>query len=284
MPHSIDLHTHSAASDGVLAPGELVVRAHRAGISLLALTDHDEVNGCEEAHSTALTLGMRFLHGVEISVTWSAMTIHIIGLGIDSDNRELQQGLEKNRHFRSWRAVEMGRRLEKRGIPGGYEAASRLAGGRIVSRTHFAKFLVEKGLASDVRAVFQHYLKPGKAGYVSGQWATLEEAVAWILAANGVAVIAHPARYRLTAGKLRRLLQQFIAAGGAGIEVVSGGHCEQDIPHLATLAKRHGLQASVGSDFHDPDYSWSRLGMIPQLPPECDPVWQQFLEKAENRV
>ncbi|MBF0219467.1 MAG: PHP domain-containing protein [Gammaproteobacteria bacterium] len=271
-----DLHTHTLASDGTLSASDLVALAVRYGVNLLALTDHDELDGCREAATVAQSHGIAFINGVEISVTWQARTIHIVGLNVDTTSLPLQQGLAKNRTFRDWRAEEMGRRLAKQGIVGGYEAAAAMAMGRIVSRTHFAKFLVSGGYASDLREVFKHYLKPNKPGYVAGEWATLEAAVGWIREADGIAVIAHPARYNLSATKLRLLLQQFIAAGGEAIEVVSSSHNSDDILHFADVAKRYQLLASVGSDFHDPNYHWNGMGRLPPLPATCEPIWSRW--------
>lgn len=272
MPY-FDLHSHSLASDGTLPAGALVRRARRAGVDVLALTDHDETAGIPDAARAAAKCGLILVPGVEVSVTWSAMTIHVVGLGIDPDNEELQAGLERLREFRAWRAEEIGRRLAAHGIEGAYESACAWARGRIISRTHFAKFLVEKGYAKDTRAVFKHFLRANKPGHVAGQWAGLEEAVGWIRGAGGIAVVAHPARYRLTATKLRALLGAFKECGGEGLEVVSGSHSRNDIRSMARLAAKFDLLASVGSDYHGPGQSWVRLGHLPPLPTECTPIW-----------
>jgi len=275
-----DLHSHSLASDGTLAPAELVRRARAAGVDALALTDHDETAGLAEAASAAADCGLALVPGVEISVTWSAMTVHIVGLNIDPDNAELQAGLERLREFRAWRAEEIGRRLANHGIEGAYEDARARAKGRIISRTHFAQFLAQNGYAKDVRSVFKHFLRPNKPGHVGGQWASLEEAVGWIRGAGGVAVIAHPARYRLTATKLRTLAGAFRECGGVGLEVVSGSHSRNDTRDMAKLAKRFDLLASAGSDYHGPEHPWLELGRLPELPGECVPIWSEWDKSA----
>jgi predicted metal-dependent phosphoesterase TrpH len=216
-----DLHTHSLQSDGTLTPAELVTRARAAGVDVLALTDHDVTDGIAEARTTAVSLGMKLIAGVESSVTWQAQTVHIVGLNIDTADHSLQQGLARLREFRQWRAVEIGRRLQKKRIEGAYEGARRLAKGKIVSRTHFARFLVEQGYVRGMQQAFKQFLGGGKPGHVPGQWATLGEAVSWIRSAGGQAVVAHPARYKLSAGKLLRLFGEFRECGGEAIEVIS---------------------------------------------------------------
>jgi len=274
----IDLHSHSLASDGILSPSELVAMAHDSGLNMLALTDHDETSGIAEAMVEAGRLGMTLIPGVEVSVTWNRRTIHVVGLQIDPDDETLNNGLAKSRDYRDWRAQEMGRRLAKHGIFGSYEASSAMAKGRIIARTHFARFLIEQGYASDMNDVFKRFLKPNKPGYVTGEWASLEEAVSWINGAGGVAVIAHPARYKLTATKLRELFSQFVACGGTALEVISGRQSKDETFSMANYAKQFGLLASVGSDFHDPAKSWNQLGKIPKLPKSCSPVWSEWFD------
>jgi hypothetical protein len=276
MNKHYDLHSHSLASDGTLTPSELVARAAAAGVDVLALTDHDETGGVAEATHAASAAGIELVAGVEISVTWSRQTVHLVGLQIDPTSSPLQQGLERLREFRHWRAEEIGRRLDKHGIPGAYEAAREKAKGRIISRTHFAHFLAEQGHAASVRDVFKRFLKPNKPGHVSGEWATLEEAVGWIHAAGGQAVIAHPARYNMTASKRRKLLGEFVELGGEGLEVVSGSHSRGDNFSMAQLAKMFGLKASAGSDFHGPENPWVELGRLQPLPDGCDPIWSDW--------
>lgn len=274
MSAHYDLHAHSTASDGTLSPADLVHRAHQQGVTHLALTDHDDTSGLDEAAQTADALGLTLIPGVEVSVTWEGRVVHIVGLGLDSEHPELKSGLAKLREFRDWRAEEIARRLEKAGIPGALEGARRYASGPIIGRTHFARFLVEAGHAPDVRHVFKRYLVRGKPGHVAGEWADLNAAVGWIRNAGGMAVVAHPARYDLTATKLRRLLGAFVQAGGEGIEVVSGSHSRDDAFRMAEFSRRHGLLASAGSDYHGPENPWIELGRIPALPDGCRPIWE----------
>ncbi|GMR03557.1 MAG: RNase AM [Gammaproteobacteria bacterium] len=290
MSPRYDLHSHSLRSDGTLTPAELVTRAHAQGVGVLALTDHDVTDGIAEAAAAASSLGLELIPGVEISVTWQQQTIHIVGLGIDPADQTLQAGLSGLREFRNKRAREIDRRLQRKRITGAYAGAAGLAQGAILSRTHFARFLVSQGYAGNMRQAFKRFLTRGKPGYVPGCWATLEQAVGWIHGAGGLAVIAHPARYRLSAGKLRKLLGAFKDCGGAAIEVISGSQRTEENNHLARLASEFGLLASVGSDFHGPDgydaagtspmrqkgKPWTELGRLPPLPAVCTPVWQAW--------
>lgn len=271
-----DMHTHSLRSDGTLTPSELVERAHAAGVRVLALTDHDVTDGIAEAQSAADRLGIKLIAGVEISVTWQNQTLHIVGLNICPDQPELQQGLSGLREFRQWRAEEIGRRLQKKRIEGAYEGAARLAKGTIISRTHFARFLVDEGYVRGPQQAFRQFLSRGKPGHVPGRWATLAEAVQWIVSAGGEAVVAHPARYKLSAGKLRQLLGEFRECGGTAIEVISGSHTPDANRHFAGIATEHGFLASAGSDYHGPEKTWMDLGRLPALPDGCIPVWQDW--------
>lgn len=271
-----DLHTHSLRSDGTLTPSDLVARAHAAGVKVLALTDHDVTDGIAEAQTAAESLGIRLVAGVEISVTWQNRTLHIVGLNISPDRPELQQGLARLREFRQWRAVEIGRRLQKKRIEGAYEGAAHLARGTIISRTHFARFLVEQGYVRGPQQAFRQFLAQGKPAHVPGQWAALPDAVQWIVTAGGQAVVAHPARYKLSAGKMRQLLGEFREVGGAAIEVISGSHAPEANRHFAAVAAEHGFLASAGSDYHGPEKTWMDLGRIPALPEGCIPVWQDW--------
>ena len=271
-----DLHSHSTASDGTLPPRDLVLRAAKAGVEVLALTDHDTTAGVDEARAAAQGCGLTLISGVEVSVTWNRQTVHVVGLNVDPDNAVLQQGLCGLREFREWRAGEIANRLDKAGIPGAYEGASAYAEGSLISRTHFARFLVQSGAAADERKVFKHFLVSGKPGHVPGDWATLEEAVGWIRAAGGEAVIAHPARYKMTRSKLRRLFKEFIEYGGEAIEVVSGSHSRDDYYTMAKHARDLGLMASAGSDFHSPDNPWIEFGRLPPLPEGCRPIWANW--------
>jgi hypothetical protein len=271
-----DLHAHSIASDGSLTPTELVARARSRSVDVLALTDHDVTDGLDEATHAAQQHGIRLIPGVEVSVTWNGATVHILGLGIDPANDVLQRGLQTLRDFRSWRAEEIARRLEKAGISGALEGAKQYATGSLISRTHFAHYLVDMGHAKDLQAVFKRYLVHNKPGHVPGQWATLAQAVQWINAAAGQAVIAHPARYRLSATKMRRLLEEFKSCGGVGLEVVSSSHSQSDCITMARHAKTYELLASRGSDYHGPKHAWVELGKIPPLPDECQPIWSSW--------
>ena len=269
-----DLHTHSTASDGTLTPAELVRRAAATGVGVLALTDHDETAGLEAAAEAARQARIGFVPGIELSVTWSHQTVHIVGLQIQPETPVLQAGIGKLREFRNWRGEEIARRLEKKGIGGAYQGALGFAGGGILSRTHFAHFLVEQGHARDVRQVFKRFLVQGKPGYVPGQWASLEDALSWIHAAGGLAVIAHPARYRISATRLRQLLGEFRELGGVALEVVSGSHSRDEIMQMSTLARQLGFAASAGSDYHGPENPYLDLGRLPELPAGCRPLWQ----------
>ncbi len=276
MPLTIDLHTHSTASDGSLSPTELVQHASAAGINVLALTDHDDTEGVAEAQKEAVNHGITLIPGVEMSVTWRGRSIHLVGLNIDPEYQPLQDLLAKTRAFRNWRAEEIDRRLSKKGIHGAYDWVKKRAKGKILSRTHFAQFLVEQGKAKSVSDVFNHYLKTNKPGYVPGQWASLDNALSVLIGSGGKVVIAHPARYKLTMTKLNELIDQFRAAGGHGLEVISGSHSRDDSFRMASVAKKRGLLASVGSDFHDPERPWIALGKLPQLPDGCRPIWHDW--------
>jgi predicted metal-dependent phosphoesterase TrpH len=276
MSSVYDLHSHSTASDGTLTPRALVQRAAVAQVRALALTDHDTTEGLEEAAHAAAGCALALIPGVELSVTWGGLTVHVVGLNLQPENAMLQQGLARLREFRDWRAGEIARRLAKKGIEGALEGATALSNGRLISRTHFARFLVQKGLAADEKAVFRHYLVKGKPGHVPGQWAGLDEALQWIHGAGGEAVIAHPARYRMTRSKLRRLIGEFKELGGAALEVVSGSHSRDDTFVMARHAADFGLRASAGSDFHTPANPWIDLGRLPPLPEGCIPIWREW--------
>lgn len=271
-----DLHCHSTVSDGLLRPAEVVRRAYANGVDLLALTDHDEIGGLEEARATASELGLRFVEGVEISVSWGDdTTVHIVALDIDSRNQSLRDGLVQVRSGRDQRAVQMGSELAKVGIHGAHSGALRYVGNpALVSRSHFARYIVESGHAKDVKSVFDHWLAKGKPGYVAHSWATLTQALNWILGAGGVAVMAHPGRYRLSNNELRALLTEFRDLGGRGIEVLSGSHGDEEVKEFARYAREFGLLASRASDFHGPGESRIDLGKMAQLPADLRPVWE----------
>ena len=273
-----DLHCHSTTSDGLLAPAAVVARAVANGVDLLALTDHDEVGGLDEARMAAEKAGMRFINGVEISVSWGDdQTIHIVGLNLDHRHPGLMAGLARVRSGRDARAGLMAEELAKAGIDGVYAGALKYVGNpALISRSHFARYIVERGFAPDVKTVFDHWLAKGKPGYVRHAWAELQEAVGWIRAAGGIAVIAHPGRYRLTAAERRELYIAFKGCGGQGIEVVSGSSNESEIREIAGIAREFGFLASRASDFHGPGESWIDLGRMVQLPPDLTTVWADW--------
>lgn len=273
-----DLHCHSTVSDGLLPPAAVVRRANANGVELLALTDHDELSGLAEARAAAAELGLAFVDGVEISITWGDdQTVHIVGLGIDPNNPALVAGLEQVRSGRDARALKMAAELDKVGIHGAYEGALRHAGNpALVSRSHFARYIVECGHARDTKEVFEHWLAKGKPGYVQHAWATLEQAVTWIIGAGGTAVIAHPARYRLTKKERRELFAVFRTLGGRGIEVLSGSQGADEVREYAGIAREFGFLASRGSDFHGPGESWMDMGKLPDLPVDLTPVWAEL--------
>jgi len=280
MPHAlnVDLHCHSSASDGVLAPADVAARAHDNGVQMWSLTDHDELRGQAEAAAKAQELGMRFITGVEISVTWGGMTLHVVGLNVDPMHPGLLDGLRATRAGRAERARQMGERLAALGMPGAYEGALPYAGNsELISRTHFARFLVAAGYCPDVQTVFHRYLGDTCEGNVPMQWATLEDAIGWILAAGGRAVIAHPGRYRYSTLAFLRLYEEFIGLGGTGIEVVTGSHTPKQYREYAKVARRYGFLASRGSDFHSPQESRHDLGKLPPLPDDLIPVWHDWL-------
>ncbi|WP_068638121.1 3',5'-nucleoside bisphosphate phosphatase [Thauera butanivorans] len=273
-----DLHCHSTVSDGWLEPADVVARAKANGVELLALTDHDELGGLGIAAAAAAGLGLRFVPGVEISVSFADETIHIVGLGIDPQEPGIIAGLQQIRSGRDARAARIGEALAEAGIRGALEGARRFARNpALVSRAHFARHLVASGVMPDVRTVFDHYLVRGKPGFVDHEWASLEDAVGWIRGAGGTAVVAHPARYRLSNAGMERLLDRFVAAGGEAIEVVSGAHSEDEMRRFATVARRRGLLASRASDFHGENESPVDLGRCNPLPPDLTPVWSRFI-------
>jgi len=272
-----DLHSHSIYSDGVLAPRALLERAKANGVHVLALTDHDDVSGLREAAEAAQDLGIRFVPGVEVSATWGGVTIHVVGLGIDFENETLLAGLAHVRGSRERRARKIAAELERIGIEGSLEGAYAYAENpQLISRTHFARFLVSRGYASDVKSVFQHYLVPGKPGYVAHEWCTIAEAVSWIRASGGQPVIAHPGRYKLSRDEMTQMLAEFKEAGGVGIEVVTGSHAPEQYEEYAQRAREFELLASRGSDFHAPGEARVDVGRLPELPRDLRPVWHDW--------
>lgn len=274
---NFDLHCHSNVSDGVLSPQALVLRAAEQGVDVLALTDHDDVDGLAEAAQFAQQNGIGFIPGVEISVTWEASTVHIVGLRIDAGNPVLLQGLAEIRQGRQRRAERIGQELEKAGIPGALAGAMAHAGNPcLIGRTHFARYLVEKGIVKDMRSVFKHYMVKGRLGYVQHYWTSLENALSWIRQSGGHAVLAHPGRYDLKTGKLKRLLAEFKELGGEAIEVVTGSHTPQHSARFAVLAEEFSLLASRGSDFHAPGEGGREIGGGPDLPGGVTPIWHNW--------
>jgi predicted metal-dependent phosphoesterase TrpH len=276
MPR-FDLHSHSTVSDGLLTPAQVTARAAARGVDVYALTDHDETGGLAEAAAAARDANITFVRGTELSTRWEDVTLHIVGLGIDAGNRALQDGLAVIRGGRTARARRIAASLEAAGIPGAYEGALRyVTSERLVSRTHFARFLVETGHAKDVKEVFKRYLVAGKPGYASHQWATVKQAVDWIHGAGGQAVLAHPGRYKITRSDMRRLLAEFSDLGGDAIEVLSPSHTPAQYAEYAGYARIYGMLASCGSDYHGPGESWMDLGDLPDMPGGVAPVWKDW--------
>ncbi|MBE0473902.1 3',5'-nucleoside bisphosphate phosphatase [Rhodoferax sp.] len=278
-----DLHCHSVVSDGTLTPEELAQRAKAQGVELWSLTDHDEIGGQARAAAAAAACGLDYLTGVEISVTFLHQTVHIVGLGFDADNAQLHRGLQQTRGGRSQRAQEMATDLARVGIKGAFEGALKYAGNPdLISRTHFARFLVETGVCKDTYEVFRKYLTEGKPGFVAHRWASLKDAVHWITQAGGMAVIAHPARYKFSANEELALFIEFKALGGKGVEVVTGSHSAAECVSYTETALEFGLAASRGSDFHSPAESRTELGSLPALPGQLTPVWQLLAERIQH--
>jgi predicted metal-dependent phosphoesterase TrpH len=273
-----DLHCHSTVSDGQLAPAEVARRAQAGGVTLWALTDHDEIGGQTEARETAQQLGMSYLCGVEISVTWASRTVHIVGLNIDPTCRELVEGLERTRNGRAARAEAIGEALAELGIPDAYQGAlTYVSNPDMISRTHFARYMVERGYAESTQDVFSRFLGDGKPGHVPHRWAKLADAVKWIQVAGGEAVIAHPGRYAYTPLQFDALFGEFIDLGGKAIEVVTGSHSPDQYREYADVARRFGFEASRGSDFHACGEGRVDLGSLPPLPADLTPVWERWL-------
>ena len=277
-----DLHCHSLVSDGTLTPEALAERAKANGVELWALTDHDEIGGQHRALAAAKAQGMRYLTGTEISVTFAGETVHIVGLGFDPDDAAMQQGLRATRGGREQRAMEMSDGLAKVGIKGAFEGALKFVSNpELISRTHFARFLVESGVCRETNEVFRKYLTEGKPGYVAHRWASLRDAVTWITSAKGMAIIAHPARYKFTPNEEYALFTEFKAHGGRGVEVVTGSHTAAEYLKYAETAKEFDLAASRGSDFHSPEESRTDLGSLPFLPGDLTPVWELLADRIQ---
>jgi len=273
----VDLHCHSNVSDGVLLPAAVAAYARKGGVDAWALTDHDEVGGIKAARAAATGLGMRFVAGVEISVTWANETVHIVGLQIDEDNPQLVQGLAATRAGRDARGREIAAQLARAGIPGAYEGALKyVANPDLLSRTHFARYLCEIGACNTTSDVFRKYLSEGKPGYVPHRWATLAEAVGWIRSAGGIPVIAHPGRYRFDRTAEGALFDEFRQLGGNTIEVVTGSHTPDQYETYAEVARRYGFLASRGTDFHAPGEARIEFDQLAPLPADLKPVWHDW--------
>ena len=277
-----DLHCHSVVSDGTLSPEALAERAHANGVELWSLTDHDEIDGQARALAAARALGLPYLTGTEISVTFAHQTVHIVGLGFDPDNSALAAGLQRTRGGRRERAIEMSQGLAQVGIHGAYEGALKYVGNpELISRTHFARFLVESGVCQDTHEVFRRFLTEGNPGFVPHRWATLKDAVHWIVQAQGMAIIAHPGRYGFTANEEFALFTEFKNHGGQGVEVVTGSHTPAEYVTYADMAQEFDLFASRGSDFHSPTESRIDLGTLPWLPGQLTPVWEALAHRIQ---
>jgi len=277
-----DLHCHSVVSDGTLTPEDLAARAAANGVELWSLTDHDEISGQARAAAAARAHGMKYLTGTEISVTFASQTVHIVGLGFDAHDPEMLRGLLETRGGREARARDMAAGLAAVGIHDAYEGALKyVSNPELISRTHFARFLVESGVCRDTNEVFRRFLVEGKPGYVAHSWASLRHAVQWITKAGGMAVIAHPARYRFTANEEYALFTEFKAHGGQGVEVVTGSHTAAEYVTYSEAAREYGLAASRGSDFHSPGESHTDLGQLPFLPGELTPVWEVLADRIQ---
>jgi predicted metal-dependent phosphoesterase TrpH len=277
MMLNVDLHCHSNVSDGTLTPAAVAARAKANGVDIWALTDHDEIGGVAAARAAAAELGLPYVAGVEISITWAGQTIHIVGLQIDETNLELVQGLAATRGGRERRAREMSEQLAAAGIPGAFEGALKHVGNPdLISRTHFARYLVEIGRCADTSEVFRNFLTEGNPGYVPHRWASLEQSVRWIHGAGGIAVVAHPGRYKLSDLAFDAFFNEFKQLGGSAIEVVTGSHTPDQYGYYAKVATDYGFLASRGSDFHSPSESRIDLGALPPLPDSLTPVWHNW--------
>ncbi|MBF6649005.1 PHP domain-containing protein [Methylobacter sp. BlB1] len=274
MAEIYDLHCHSTASDGALSPTELIKRAHEQGVTSLALTDHDTTAGLAEARAAAAASGIKLISGIELSTSWHDKCFHIVGLGINPDYGPLAQATQNLQTVRLERAEKIAQKLEKKRIPGAFEAVKRAAGDSMITRTHFADFLLSQHHVSTQQEAFDRYLARGKPAYVSTPWAELEQAINWITESGGIAVLAHPLRYKLTANWMKRLLTAFKEAGGQGIEVVTSRISADEIKLVAGYAARFELAGSAGSDFHNPENQWVELGRLAPLPPHIKPVWE----------
>jgi len=276
MTTNYDLHCHSTASDGSLAPAEVIKRAWQMGVTSLALTDHDTINGQAEAAKAAITHDINFIPGIELSTTWENKCFHIVGLNIDPEHAALTTGIKSLQTLRAERAKKIALKLEKKRIPNAYEAVLKAANGGMITRAHYANFLVSQNYVSTQQQAFDRYLGAGKPAFVATVWADLIDAVDWINQSGGVAVVAHPLRYRMTASWMKRFLSFFKDIGGQGIEVVTGRSTSDEIRRTQIYASQYDLAASIGSDFHTPENKWVELGRLAPLPENIKPVWELF--------
>lgn len=273
-----DLHSHTNASDGKLSPTELCHRALANGVTHLAITDHDTLAGWTSL--TQIPEGISLIPGIEFSCVWSGMTIHIVGLDFDPEHPSMKHGLLAQTEARIKRSEIIAERLAKLGMHGALEAAQSYAGESQLGRPHFARFLVERGHVNSLNQAFDRYLGAGKPGDVKALWPELATVVEWIVGSGGIPVIAHPARYKMTNMKLRRLIETFKSVGGMGIEVVSGSQSRDITAYMAQLCEQYQLLASQGSDFHGPGSPWQELGRFDVMPKRCVPVWERFRSAA----
>ena len=270
----IDLHTHSNKSDGELSPYDLVTKASDKGIQMLALTDHDTVSGLGDAKKAAVKKNINLINGVELSTQWDNKTIHIVGLNIEAENTLLIKACKKLKALRKERAKKIGQKLSKIGIIGAYEYTKKVAVNGNITRFHFAQFLIEQKYAENQADVFKKFLVKNKPGYISVNWPNLNETINLVNSIGGIAVIAHPLRYKITATKLRKLIDEFKQCGGKAIEVITGRNISKEVIVASNYAKKYNLAASIGSDFHNESISWNRLGELPLLPENLVPVWE----------
>jgi 3',5'-nucleoside bisphosphate phosphatase len=271
-----DLHTHTTASDGELSPEALVIEAKSSGIDVLAVTDHDTTSGINAAVDEASKQNIKLIPGIELSVSWMDKNFHIIGLGIDPDNTALQKSLVNTKKLREKRAVEIGRKLDKIGTSNAYFQAMELAGNHTVTRSHFARVLINQNFAKDSKEVFKKYLVHNKPGFVKTDWVEMDMGIKLIQNSGGKAILAHPMRYNITASWLRKFLAAFKESGGSGIEVVTGSSNADEIRTTASYAKRFELMGSTGSDFHGFDNTWVKLGQLAAMPESVTPIWEKW--------
>ncbi len=269
----VDLHTHTNASDGSLTPTELLDHARQLGVDVLSITDHDTLGAYERLPENP---GLQLITGVELSTTWAGRGVHIVGLNVDRHSPALLAGIQQQKEARLERAGIIAHRLTRIGIPSPLAAVAAMAGDAGIGRPHFAQHLVDIGVVKDLRAAFKKYLGAGKPGDVKDGWASLEDVTGWIVAAGGIAVLAHPVKYKMTTSKLRLMLDDFVAAGGRGIEVISGSQQPDVTLRMLALADEFELAASCGSDFHSPDAAWSQPGRFAPLPAQVPKVWEQW--------